>query len=106
MSNKFDELTKDLARSVTRRAALKKFGVGLVAAMAASLGIRTPAAALKRHGYCAIDADFGTIATYTGQCVDPVTCQYGTGSCNGKVRNAQERVACGFRLDVGKSCTF
>ena len=29
MNNKFDELTKSLAQSVTRRAALKKFGVGL-----------------------------------------------------------------------------
>jgi len=28
MNNKFDELTKGLAQSVTRRAALKKFGVG------------------------------------------------------------------------------
>lgn len=29
MSNQFDELTKTVAQSVTRRAALKKFGVGL-----------------------------------------------------------------------------
>lgn len=29
MSNQFDELTKILAQSVTRRAALKKFGLGL-----------------------------------------------------------------------------
>jgi hypothetical protein len=29
MNNKFDELTKSLAQSVTRRAALKKFGVGV-----------------------------------------------------------------------------
>jgi hypothetical protein len=29
MSNKFDELTKSMAKSVTRRAALKKFGLGL-----------------------------------------------------------------------------
>jgi len=29
MNNKFDELTKSLAQSVTRRAALKKFGIGL-----------------------------------------------------------------------------
>src|SRR5438128_4330995 len=29
MNNKFDELTKSMAQSVTRRAALKKFGVGL-----------------------------------------------------------------------------
>ena len=28
MNNKFDELTKQMAQSVTRRAALKKFGVG------------------------------------------------------------------------------
>ena len=29
MNHKFDELTKSLAQSVTRRAALKKFGLGL-----------------------------------------------------------------------------
>src|SRR5205809_5125784 len=29
MYNRFDELTKSLAQSVTRRAGLKKFGVGL-----------------------------------------------------------------------------
>ena len=33
MNDQFDELTKSLAQSVTRRAALKKFGVG-VAGMA------------------------------------------------------------------------
>jgi len=29
MNNQFDELTKSMTQSVTRRAALKKFGVGL-----------------------------------------------------------------------------
>ena len=29
MNNKFDELTKSMAQSVTRRAAMKKLGVGL-----------------------------------------------------------------------------
>jgi hypothetical protein len=29
MNHKFDDLTRSLAQSVTRRAALKKFGVGL-----------------------------------------------------------------------------
>ena len=29
MNNQFDELTKEMAQSVTRRAALKKFGLGL-----------------------------------------------------------------------------
>ena len=39
MSNKFDELTKNLAQSVTRRAALKKFGVGLAGMALACFGL-------------------------------------------------------------------
>src|SRR6266487_1052375 len=39
MNNKFDELTKDMAQSVTRRAALKKFGVGLAGALAISRAV-------------------------------------------------------------------
>jgi len=39
MANKFDELTKDLAQSVTRRAALKKFGVGLAGMALACFGL-------------------------------------------------------------------
>src|SRR5438477_255527 len=49
MNNKFDELTKSLGQSVTRRAALKKFGVGLagvaVACLVGSFS-NAPAAAL------------------------------------------------------------
>jgi len=41
MNNKFDELTKSLAQSVTRRAALKKFGVGLAGMALACLAWRT-----------------------------------------------------------------
>jgi hypothetical protein len=37
MNNKFDELTKNLAQCVTRRAALKKFGVGLAGMALASV---------------------------------------------------------------------
>src|SRR5439155_10857087 len=37
MNNQFDELTKGLAQSVTRRAALKQFGVGLAATALAAL---------------------------------------------------------------------
>src|SRR6267378_557518 len=47
MKNQFDELTKGLAQSVTRRAALKRFGVGL-AGMALSCFLtvsRSPAGA-------------------------------------------------------------
>src|SRR5437660_12830104 len=37
MNNKFDELTKQMAQSVTRRAGLKKFGVGLAGMALAGL---------------------------------------------------------------------
>jgi hypothetical protein len=39
MNNKFDELTKSLAQSVTRRTALKKFGVGLAGMALACFGL-------------------------------------------------------------------
>jgi len=39
MNNKFDELTKSLAQSVTRRAALKKFGVGLAGMAVTAFGL-------------------------------------------------------------------
>ena len=56
MNDKFDELAKGLAQSVTRRGALKKFGVGLAGIALASLGILGSAKAApdqnKRHGNC------------------------------------------------------
>ena len=45
MNDKFDELAKGLAQSVTRRAALKKFGVGLAGVVLASLGLANKAEA-------------------------------------------------------------
>jgi len=39
MNNKFDELTRSLAQSVTRRGALKKFGVGLAGMALACFGL-------------------------------------------------------------------
>ena len=47
MNNKFDELTKGLAQSVTRRAALKKFGVGLAGMALAWFGLANRAEAHK-----------------------------------------------------------
>ena len=38
MNDRFDELTKGLAQSVTRRGALKKFGLGLAGIVLALLG--------------------------------------------------------------------
>ena len=45
MNNKFDELTKSLAQSVTRRAALKRFGVGLAGMALACFGLANKATA-------------------------------------------------------------
>src|SRR6266705_2791512 len=42
MNTKFDELTKSLAQSVTRRAALKKFGIGLAGMALACFGLALP----------------------------------------------------------------
>ncbi len=48
MNNKFDELVKGMAQSVTRRGAFKKFGVELAGIALASLGLVNKAQA--RHG--------------------------------------------------------
>jgi hypothetical protein len=47
MHNKFDELTKGMAESVTRRAALKKFSVGLAGMALACFGLANKAEANK-----------------------------------------------------------
>ncbi len=47
MNNKFDELAKGLAQSVTRRQALKKFGVGLASMALACFGLANKAEATK-----------------------------------------------------------
>src|SRR5207249_2778996 len=52
MNNQFDELTKSLAQSVTRRAALKKFSVGLVGMALACFGLANKAAANNRCNVC------------------------------------------------------
>jgi hypothetical protein len=52
MNNKFDELTKGLAQSVTRRAALKKFGVGLAGIALACFGLANKAEAKDCPGIC------------------------------------------------------
>ena len=48
MNNKFDELTKSMAQSVTRRAALKKFGLGLAGMALACFGLANKAEADKK----------------------------------------------------------
>ena len=64
MNNLFDELTKSVAQSVTRRAALKKFGLGLTSMALACFGLANRSEAGRT---CSTDAD----------------CQSGQVCCNG-----------------------
>src|SRR5215831_15639212 len=60
MNNKFDELTKSMAQSVTRRAALKKFGLGIASMALACFGLANRAEAHRQPNYgapCATNAD-------------------------------------------------
>jgi hypothetical protein len=52
MKNQFDELTKSMAQSVTRRAALKKFGVGLAGMVFVALGRAAKAKANPNADTC------------------------------------------------------
>jgi len=54
MINQFDELTKGMAQSVTRRGALKKFGVGLAGMALACFGLANKAVAGRK---CSAPAD-------------------------------------------------
>jgi len=66
MIEKFDELTKYLAQSVTRRGALKKFAAGLAGIAAASLGLanRVQAGNKRYHCNCKLGYDHGCYARY------------------------------------------
>jgi len=50
MNDKFDELAKGLAQSVTRRQALRRFGVGIAGVALAMLGLTDNAKADPRKG--------------------------------------------------------
>ena len=52
MNDQFDELAKGMAQSVTRRGALKKFGVGLAGMALATLGLASKAEAAGHRGQC------------------------------------------------------
>ena len=75
MNNKFDELTKNMAQSVTRRAALKKFSVGLAGMALACFGLANKAEAGRRR--CLSDADCNGNTCCNGFCCPggkPVCC--------------------------------
>jgi len=73
MNNTFDELAKGLAQSVTRRQALRRFGLGLTGAVLASIGLAPKAEADPHHGCKCKKPDFG--------CGGDLNCQDYCGVC-------------------------
>ena len=57
MNDKFDELAKNLAQSVTRRGALREFGIGLAGLALASLGLSSSAGAPGAYTCCTYRCD-------------------------------------------------
>ena len=66
MNDKFDELTKNLAQSVTRRAALKKFGGGLAGMALACFGMASKAKADRKPGGSCLPS--GVVCQSNGDC--------------------------------------
>jgi len=96
MINKFDELTKGMAQSVTRRGALKKFGVGLAGVLLSALGAANKAEGRESANFSTVRgprpfhcrcsepnygreryAAFGACTTYCGFSTDKGACLRG-----------------------------
>jgi hypothetical protein len=88
MNNKFDELAKGLARSVTRRQAIRRFGVGLATALISSFGLVRNSYAGKQCGSSADCHSSKNNICHNGQCVSCVlrsqicNCSAPYGGCN------------------------
>jgi len=83
MNNKFDELTKSLAQSVTRRAALKKFGVSFAGIALACLGL-----ASKAHA--------GSFKQCVNKCMGPCVDYYVSQGYNRDAATANCQAQCSF----------
>ena len=85
MNNKFDELAKGLAQSVTRRQALKRFGAGLAGMALACFGLTGSAQANPNSDCgCVSDTDCkGKNVCFNGYCV-PNECAGGLPCCTTK----------------------
>jgi hypothetical protein len=77
MSERFDELSRAVAESVSRREALRKLGTGLVSILLAALGLHGRAHA---GGRCTTDADCGASQT----------------CCDGRCSSLHDDANCGF----------
>jgi hypothetical protein len=85
MNDKFDELAKNMAQSVTRRGALKQFGLGLAGVALVTLGLAPRACAGPSGCNCKNQVTYGCEKRYSVgsqayfDCI--TTCR---GACAGK----------------------
>jgi len=107
MNQEFDELTRSLAQSVTRRAALKIFSGGLAGIALACFGLTSKAAGMTHHGYCRVWSSFFSKPFYTGGCVDLKGCVGATSTdCPaGTLADPPFKPGCGSRVS-SKPCSF
>src|SRR5262245_1394477 len=119
MNNKFDELTKSMAQSVTRRGALKRFGLGLAGMALACFGLASKAGAARpQRAYCqvrhTITFDQHPHWVYTGLCVDSHGCATAASAdcpANGTLEGdtSANQSGCGglySAYDTSKRCSF
>jgi hypothetical protein len=93
MDNKFDELAKGLAQSVTRRQAFKKFGIGIAGMALACFGLANRAEAKT----CSSDTDCNHVNEKWYRC------------CGGVCTTLLDNQNCGFCGVVcpkGTKCTY
>jgi len=110
MNNKFDELAKGLAQSVTRRQALKRFGVGLGGMALACFGLADKAKATTFTGYCRAQSypdekgwrldglcyspEFGCTGVISADCTP------------GEQTGGAKKGPCGFYWAPSRKCSF
>lgn len=74
MNNRFDELAKSMAQSVSRRAALKKFGVGLAGMALACFGLAGRAEAQGNCWQTGVLCDTGFLPKACRKCCHGFHC--------------------------------
>jgi len=118
MNNQFDELTKSLAQSVTRRGALKKFGMGIAGMVLTCFGLANKASGTTTYqGFCEVEAaNFeGTAWVFNGYCLDVNGCHdFGSADCQAYETVAFPKkkdwktlkIACGHAYKGDKPCSL
>jgi hypothetical protein len=81
MNNQFDELTKNLAQAVTRRAALKKFGFGLAGMALACFGLAPKSEAGNNNRLCGCTSNADCPSGKVCSLGDCIPASGGTGPC-------------------------